>query len=64
MENKVTITIKLEYDLDNFYGTENADFTNEAIFDDLENTVYDDLIYLMRGDKLHTWAEIDRVEND
>jgi hypothetical protein len=52
------ITIQLTYNLDEHYGTEGyKGLLEETIVDDLENRVYDDLIDLMRGDRLRSWAE-------
>jgi len=37
--------------------------TTEVISEDLEDRVYEDLIDLMRGDKLRFWSEIQVEEN-
>lgn len=60
------ITITLNYDLDNHYGLDvYNDLTPETIIDDLEDNVYEDLIDLMRGDKLRSWADYEIIiENE
>ena len=61
------ITIQLTYNLDEHYGTDGyKDLPEEIIIDDLEDRVYDDLIDLMRGDKLRSWAEyeVEIVEDE
>jgi hypothetical protein len=52
------ITIQLTYNLDDHYGTDAyKGLLEETIVDDLEDKVYDDLLDLMRGDRLRSWAE-------
>ena len=51
------ISIVLEYDLDNhFESLGYKDLKPETIIDDLEDNVYEDLIDLMRNDRLRSWA--------
>lgn len=62
---KATITIVLEYDLDNHFDDEDySDYTPDQIAEALEDTVYEDLSDLMRGDKLKTWSEISITDKD
>ena len=60
------ILIELHYDLDSHYGEDepHSDYKPEVVVDDLEDTVYEDLIDLMRGDRLQYWAEIEILENE
>lgn len=58
------INIELHYDLDSHYGDyDYSKSTPEDIANDLEDTVYEDLIDLMRGDRLQFWSEI-KIEKD
>jgi hypothetical protein len=59
------IKIELHYDLTDLYGNDeiHRDLTTEVISEDLEDRVYEDLIDLMRGDKLRFWSEIQVEEN-
>ena len=53
-----SITIQLTYNLDDHYDTdEYKGWLPETIVDDLEDTVYESLFDLMRGDRLRSWAE-------
>jgi hypothetical protein len=61
----VRITIELDYDLANHYGEGSLKDLEEAsdvdlanIVDDLEDNVYEDLIDLMRGDRLRFWSDV------
>jgi hypothetical protein len=57
------ISIVLEYDLDNhFESLGYRDLKPETIIDDLEDNVYEDLIDLMRNDKLKSWAYYEIVD--
>ena len=60
------IVIELNYDLDSHYGEDepHSDYKPETIIRDLEDTVYEDLVDLMRGDRLQYWAEIEILENE
>lgn len=60
------IVIELQYDLDSHYGEDepHSDYKPEIVLDDLEDTVYEDLIDLMRGDRLRYWSEIEILENE
>jgi hypothetical protein len=60
------VKIELHYDLTDLYGNDeiHRDLTTEAISEDLEDRVYEDLIDLMRGDKLRFWSEIQVEENN
>jgi len=52
------ITIQLTYNLDEHYkSNKHEELLEETIIDDLEDRVYDDLVDLMRGDKLRFWSE-------
>jgi hypothetical protein len=59
----VRIIIELDYDLDSHYGElgrqkeEYSKLPMETIVNDLEDTVYEDLIDLMRNDRLRFWAD-------
>jgi hypothetical protein len=60
---KAKISIVLEYDLDNhFESLGYRDLKPETIIDDLEDNVYEDLIDLMRNDKLKSWAYYEIVD--
>ena len=59
------IVIELNYDLDSHFGDEpHQDYTPKEIVDSLEDTVYEDLIDLMRGDVLRSWADYEIIENE
>jgi hypothetical protein len=60
------IVIELHYDLDSHYGDsiDHTELKPDNIVDDLEDTVYEDLIDLMRGDRLRSWAEYEVLENE
>ena len=57
------ISIVLEYDLDaHFESLGYRDLKPETIIDDLEDNVYEDLLDLMRGDRLRFWAYYEIVD--
>ena len=57
------IKIELTYDLTNWYEDQSeADQKPEKIQDDLEDQVFDDLIDLMRGERMRYWSEIEIEE--
>ncbi len=59
------ISIVLEYDLDNHFEDEPySQYTTDEIINHLEDSVYEDLIDLMRGDRLQYWSEIEILENE
>jgi hypothetical protein len=59
------IVIELNYDLDSHYGDSmHEELKPDNIVDDLEDTVYQDLIDLMRGDRLRSWADYEIIENE
>jgi hypothetical protein len=59
------IVIELNYDLDSHYGDfPHDELKPDNIVDDLEDLVYEDLIDLMRGDRLRSWAEYEIIENE
>jgi hypothetical protein len=59
------IVIELHYDLDSHFGDEDySTYTPEDVSRALEDTVYEDLIDLMRGDRLQYWGEIEILENE
>ncbi len=60
MDGKATVTIVLEYDLDNLADTLAIEETlsDEEIYDMIEDYTYEDLIDLMRGDRLRYWSEV------
>lgn len=60
MDGKATVTIVLEYDLDNLADTLAIEDTlsDEEIYDMIEDYTYEDLIDLMRGDRLRYWSEV------
>ena len=59
------IVIEFNYDLDSHYGDfQHSDLKPNEIIDDLEDTVYEDLIDLMRGDRLRSWADYEIIENE
>jgi hypothetical protein len=64
MAQKARITIELVYDLDKFYGEESSveGISPREIQDDLEDQVFDDLIDLMRGERMRYWSEIEIEE--
>ena len=66
MAQKARIIIELVYDLDEFYGEDSAapgeELTPRDVHNDLEDRVYEDLIDLMRGDRLYFWSEIEIEE--
>lgn len=55
-----TVTIVLEYDLDNMMETLSIDtpLSDEELYDMVEDYSYEDLIDLMRTDRLKYWAEV------
>jgi hypothetical protein len=54
------INIELHYDLDGHYGSDvHENMDAKDILNDLEDTVYEDLIDLMRGDRLWSFCEIE-----
>lgn len=55
----IRITIDLDYDLEAHYNSpeEYKNLSLDAIVDDLEDNVYEDLLDLMRGDRLKYWSE-------
>ena len=61
---KAIVKIELHYDLTDLYGNDeiHRDLTPEVISEDLEDRVYEDLIDLMRGDRLRFWSEIEIEE--
>jgi hypothetical protein len=64
MAQKARITIELVYDLDKFYGEDSSTegINPNEIQDDLEDQVFDDLIDLMRGERMRYWSEIEIEE--
>lgn len=64
MANIARITIELVYDLDEFYEDQETadDLSPKYVHNDLEDRVYEDLIDLMRGDRLRFWSEIEITE--
>jgi hypothetical protein len=53
-----SITIQLTYDLDEHYKSDkHEELLEETIIDDLEDRAYEDLLSLMRGDRLRSWSE-------
>lgn len=57
---KAIVKIELNYDLDNFYGSEVYNEVDERdILKDLQDLIYDDLIDLMRNDSVVSWAELE-----
>ena len=55
----IRITIDLDYDLESHYNSpeEYKNLSLDAIVDDLEDNVYEDLLDLMRNDRLRFWSE-------
>ena len=68
MGQKARIIIELVYDLDEFYGEDSAlpdeELTPREVHNDLEDRVYEDLLDLMRGDRLRFWSEIEIEEEN
>jgi hypothetical protein len=60
MSGTATVTIVLEYDLDNMMETLSIDtpLSDEEIYDMVEDYTYEDLTDLMRGDRLKYWSEV------
>jgi hypothetical protein len=60
------IVIEFHYDLDSHYGdsVDHTELKPTEIIDDLEDSVYEDLIDLMRGDRLRSWADYEIIENE
>jgi hypothetical protein len=60
------IVIEFNYDLASHFGEDEPynDYTPEEIVRSLEDTVYEDLSDLMRGDRLQYWSEIEILENE
>jgi hypothetical protein len=57
------ISIVLEYDLDNhFESLGYRDLKPDTIIDDLEDNVYEDLLDLMRGDRLRFWSYYEIID--
>jgi hypothetical protein len=55
----IRISIALDYDLESHYNSpeEYKNLSLDSIVDDLEDNVYEDLLDLMRGDRLKYWSE-------
>lgn len=55
-----TVTIVLEYDLDNMIDTLALEepLSDEEIYEMVEDYTYEDLTDLMRGDRLKYWSEV------
>jgi len=63
MAKTALITITMVYDLANHFDDQDyGSYSQEEIMDSLEDTVYEDLSDLMRGDRLKSWAEISLTE--
>lgn len=60
MSGTATVTVVLEYDLDNMMETLSIDtpLSDEEIYDMVEDYTYEDLTDLMRGDRLKYWSEV------
>jgi hypothetical protein len=60
------IVIEFHYDLDSHYGdgVDHTELKPTEIIDDLEDSVYEDLMDLMRGDRLRSWADYEIIENE
>jgi hypothetical protein len=60
------IVIEFNYDLDSHYGddVDHTELKPTEIIDDLEDSVYEDLMDLMRGDRLRSWADYEIIENE
>ena len=60
------IVIEFNYDLDSHYGdsVDHTELKTNEIIDDLEDTVYEDFLDLMRGDRLRSWSEFEILENE
>jgi hypothetical protein len=58
--NTATVTIVLEYDLDNMMETLSIDtpLSDQEVYDMVEDYTYEDLTDLMRGDRLKYWSEV------
>jgi hypothetical protein len=59
--NTATVTITLEYDLDNMFDTlllEGEQPSDEEVYEVVEDYTYEDLTELMRGDRLKYWSEV------
>ena len=57
------ISIVLEYDLDNHFEDETySQYTTDEIINHLEDSVYEDLIDLMRGDILRSWSYYEIID--
>jgi hypothetical protein len=57
------ISIVLEYDLENhFQELAYKHLKTDTIIDELEDNVYEDLLDLMRGDRLRSWSYYEIVE--
>ena len=58
--NTATVTIILEYDLDNMMETLSIDtpLSDQEVYDMVEDYTYEDLTDLMRGDRLKYWSEV------
>ena len=59
----VRISIDLDYDLESHYNNEEEykNLSIDKIVGDLEDNVYEDLIDLMRNDRLISWADGKRL---
>jgi len=60
------IVIEFNYDLDSHFGdsVDHTELKPTEIIDDLEDSVYEDLIDLMRGDRLRSWADYEIIVNE
>lgn len=65
MPKTALITITMVYDLANHFDDEDySEYSHEEIMASLEDTVYEDLSDLMRGDRLGTWADLTLTEQE
>lgn len=58
MAKIISVLIELNYDYDTLRESADQDITVKDFLSQFEDTVYEDLHDLMRGDRLTTWATI------
>lgn len=58
MAKIISVLIELNYDYDTLSESVDEDITVVDFLDKFEDTVYQELTDLMRGDRLPTWATI------
>lgn len=58
MRKRAKVVIEFIYDKENFEGIFEEEYSDEDFLELVEDRVYDDLIDLMRGQGLTSWADV------